>query len=131
MSTPSKRKAQSLVLQNRTKRHQSMMQRKAVVGVDRANTTDLIAKVDLNDSQIFQYRTQKESSGEDMGYYNRAWDAMATTKPLPKYKKKTCYNHKCKFLKQWVFADEGASPTTEGMKSGTFGMGSTLGRGAH
>lgn len=28
---------------------------------------------------------------------------MGTTKPLPKQRKKTCYNYKCKHLKQWVF----------------------------
>lgn len=28
---------------------------------------------------------------------------MTETKPLPKQKKKTCYNYKCKYLKQWVF----------------------------
>jgi len=28
---------------------------------------------------------------------------MTTAKPLPKQKKKTCYNYKCKHLKQWTF----------------------------
>jgi hypothetical protein len=32
---------------------------------------------------------------------------MSTSKPLPKQKKKTCYNYKCKYLKQWVFDERG------------------------
>lgn len=32
---------------------------------------------------------------------------MSETKPLPKQKKKTCYNYKCKHMKQWVFDERG------------------------
>jgi hypothetical protein len=32
---------------------------------------------------------------------------MSSTKPLPKQRKKTCYNYKCKYMKQWVFDERG------------------------
>jgi len=44
---------------------------------------------------------------EDKNYFNDAWGSMSTSKPLPKQKKKTCYNYKCKYLKQWVFDERG------------------------
>ena len=120
-----------MVLQNKTNRHHSVIQKRATVtGINRANTSELIQKQEISESQIFQYRSNKEARGEDMQYYNRAWDAMSSTKPLPKYKKKTCYNHKCKFLKQWVFDQPGQ--VNDSLKSDTVDMmGITLGRGTH
>jgi hypothetical protein len=41
--------------------------------------------------------------GAGQHFFNDAWEAMTDTKPLPKHRKKTCYNYKCKYLKQWVF----------------------------
>lgn len=32
---------------------------------------------------------------------------MSTSKPLPRQKKRSCYNYKCKHLKQWVFDERG------------------------
>ena len=32
---------------------------------------------------------------------------MSATKPLPKQRKRTCYNYKCRYLKQWVFDERG------------------------
>jgi len=31
---------------------------------------------------------------------------MTDTKPLPKQRKKTCYNYKCKFMKPFVFDEK-------------------------
>jgi hypothetical protein len=44
--------------------------------------------------------------GEDQSFFHSAWTAMEETKPLPKQKKRTCYNYKCKFKKQWVFDEK-------------------------
>lgn len=41
--------------------------------------------------------------GAGQQFFNEAWESMTETKPLPKQRKKTCYNYKCKYLKQWVF----------------------------
>ena len=80
-------------------------------------------------SNIIKYSTGKWAEGEDMSFFNRAWDAMSDTKPLPKYKKKTCYNHKCKILKQWVFDEKSRLEVVSGGNS--LGLGSTLSRGVH
>jgi|JI9StandDraft_2_1071091.scaffolds.fasta_scaffold323618_1 hypothetical protein len=51
---------------------------------------------------------------------------MTETKPLPKQRKKTCYNYKCKYLKQWVFDQRGKMTESKGEA-----LGSTLGRSFH
>ncbi len=51
---------------------------------------------------------------------------MTETKPLPKQKKHTCYNYKCKYLKQWVFDER---TKLEGRQTKV--MDQTLGRSFH
>lgn len=36
-------------------------------------------------------------------YFQSSMISMSESKPLPKYSKKTCYNHRCKYLKQFTF----------------------------
>lgn len=47
------------------------------------------------------------SKDNQQTYFDCAWDAMASTKPLPKQMKKTCYNYRCKYMKQFVFDERG------------------------
>lgn len=56
---------------------------------------------------ILEYSTTRLSEEEGRNFFNEAWSALSETKPLPKQKKKTCYNYKCKYLKQWVFDERG------------------------
>ena len=60
-----------------------------------------------NRSVILEHSTFKWTKNEDQTFFNTAWTAMSETKPLPKQKKKTCYNFKCKYMKQWVFDEKG------------------------
>ena len=50
-----------------------------------------------------QYSTFNWAKDPDTKHFNSAWSNLCTTKPLPKQKKKTCYNYKCKHMKQWTF----------------------------
>lgn len=63
---------------------------------------------------------------EEQKYFNSAWGAMSETKPLPKQRKKTCYNYKCKYMKQWVFDHRGQLTQSKGEALGT-----TQGRSFH
>jgi hypothetical protein len=56
---------------------------------------------------ILEYSTTRLSEEDGRNFFNEAWSALSETKPLPKQKKKTCYNYKCKYLKQWVFDEKG------------------------
>ena len=60
-----------------------------------------------NHSTILEYSTFNWAKDPDTSLFNSAWKNMIETKPLPKQKKKTCYNYKCKHLKQWTFDPRG------------------------
>lgn len=87
-----RRKAQSLILGNHAKSEVSSNKKNATA-TDR--------------STILEHSTFKWTKNEDQTFFNTAWTAMSDTKPLPKQKKKTCYNFKCKYMKQWVFDERG------------------------
>jgi hypothetical protein len=61
----------------------------------------------IDRSLILDHSTFKWTKNEDQAFFNTAWNVMSETKPLPKQKKKTCYNYKCKHMKQWVFDERG------------------------
>lgn len=63
-----------------------------------------------------------------MSYFNRAWQSMSETKPLPKKHKRTCYNYKCKFLKQWVFDERSRMEAERGE---SLPMGATMNKSVH
>jgi hypothetical protein len=58
-------------------------------------------------SAILEYSTYAWDKDQDTKHFQSAWTAMSDTKPLPKQRKKTCYNHKCKYMKQWVYDERG------------------------
>lgn len=47
--------------------------------------------------------TLKETSGH---YFETSYNSMTNAHPLPKFPKKTCYNYKCKNLKNFTFNSE-------------------------
>ena len=39
-------------------------------------------------------------------YFQTSFMSMTESKPLPKAMKKTCYNYRCKFMKNFVFDEK-------------------------
>jgi hypothetical protein len=49
-------------------------------------------------------RLMRESNADQ--YFKTSFTSMTQSKPLPKHCKKTCYNYRCKYLKNFVFNDQ-------------------------
>ena len=77
---------------------------------------------------ILEYSTMRMTAGDNQNFFEDAWQSMTNTKPLPKQKKKTCYNYKCKHMKQWVF-DERSK--IESRRVNLHALDQTMGRSFH
>lgn len=44
-------------------------------------------------------------------YFEKSFTSMTETKPLPKFQKKTCYNYKCKYLRNFTFDEKKKTET--------------------
>jgi len=63
----------------------------------------ILGKEQKREANVSLLESTLSQRGAGQHFFNEAWEAMTETKPLPKQRKKTCYNYKCKHMKQWVF----------------------------
>ena len=63
----------------------------------------ILGKEQKRQANVSLLESTLSQRGAGQHFFNEAWQAMSETKPLPKQRKKTCYNYKCKHMKQWVF----------------------------
>lgn len=69
--------------------------------------------------------------GANDKFFQSSFYNMSTARPLPNKMKKTCYNYKCKYMKQFVFDEKGKTEMSTRFSLTKDRFGSTLGRSFH
>ena len=67
----------------------------------------------------------------DDRFFQTSFFNMSSARPLPNKAKKSCYNYKCKYMKQFVFDEKGKTEMSTRFSLTKDKMGSTLGRSFH